>query len=348
MGTGMRALAKTKQGRGLELVEVPTPTPGPGEILVRVEAASICGTDLHIYRWDAWAQGRIRPPLITGHEFSGVVEAVGPGVKKPQVGDHVSLESHVVCHTCPACRVGNAHVCLNTEILGVDRNGGFAEYAVVPAENAWVNPKGLPFEVGAVLEPFGNAVHTVFAGSGVSGKSVLITGAGPIGLMATLVARSSGAGPILVTDVNPYRLDFARRLGADRGINPLEEDPVEVVRGMTGGGVEVLLEFSGNEQAIHQGLSALLPGGEARILGIPSDPIRFDLAGELVMRGVTLFGIAGRRLWRTWIEGTALVYSGRVDLTPLITHRFPMSRYQEAFELLASGRAVKVILDPRA
>ena len=311
----MRALAKLAPEEGLTLVDRPVPEPGPGEILVRVEAASICGTDLHIWKWDAWARGRIRPPLVTGHEFSGVVEAV----------------DHGVCHACPACRTGNYHVCLNTKILGVDRDGGFAEYVVVPAENAWVNPKDLPFEVAAILEPFGNAVHTVYAGSGVSGKSVLITGAGPIGLMAAMVARASGAGPILVSDPNPYRLAFARPY-ADRLVNPLEEDLLEVVRRVTGSGVEVLLEFSGNEAAIHQGLMALIPGGEARILGIPSDPIRFDLAGELVMRGITAFGIAGRRLWQTWMQGTALVYSGRVDLSPL----------------LASGQAVKVILDPKA
>lgn len=343
----MRALAKLAPEEGLTLVDRPVPEPGPGEILVRVEAASICGTDLHIWKWDAWARGRIRPPLVTGHEFSGVVEAVGPGVRRPQVGDHVSLESHIVCHACPACRTGNYHVCLNTQILGVDRDGGFAEYVVVPAENAWVNPKDLPFEVAAILEPFGNAVHTVYAGSGVSGKSVLITGAGPIGLMAAMVVRASGAGPILVSDPNPYRLAFARPY-ADRLVNPLEEDLLEVVRRVTGSGVEVLLEFSGNEAAIHQGLMALIPWGEARILGIPSDPIRFDLAGELVMRGITAFGIAGRRLWQTWMQGTALVYSGRVDLSPLLTHRLPLSRYREAFGLLASGQAVKVILDPKA
>lgn len=343
----MRALAKRERSPGLTLVERPVPEPGPGEILVRVEAASICGTDLHIWRWDAWAQGRIRPPLVLGHEFSGVVEAVGPGVKRPKMGDRVSLESHVVCHTCPACRVGHYHVCLNTEILGVDRDGGFAEYVVVPAENAWVHPEGFPFEVAAILEPFGNAVHTVYTGSGVSGKSVLVTGAGPIGLMAAMVARASGAGPILVSDPNPYRLGFARPY-ADRLVNPLEEDLLEVVRRVTGSGVEVLLEFSGNETAIHQGLKALIPGGEARILGIPSDPIRFDLAGELVMRGVTAYGIAGRRLWQTWMQGTALVYSGRVDLTPLITHRLPLSRYQEAFTLLEKGQGVKIILDPKA
>ncbi len=343
----MRALAKLKAGPGLVLVDRPEPAPGPGEVLVRVQAASICGTDLHIWNWDAWAQGRVRPPLVLGHEFAGVVEAVGPGVRRPKVGDRVSLESHVVCHTCPACRTGNHHVCLNTEILGVDRDGGFAPYALVPAENAWVHPVDLPFEVAAILEPFGNAVHTVYAGSGVSGRSVLITGAGPIGLMAAMVARASGAGPILVSDPNPYRLGFARPY-ADRLINPLEEDLLEVVRRVTGSGVEVLLEFSGNETAIHQGLKALIPGGEARILGIPSDPIRFDLAGELVMRGITAYGIAGRRLWQTWMQGTALVYSGRVDLTPLITHRFPMTRYEEAFGLLRSGQAVKVILDPWA
>ena len=345
----MKALVKETPASGLSLRDVPVREPGPGEILVRVKAASICGTDLHIWRWDHWAAGRLRPPVITGHEFTGVVEAVGPGVTTPQVGDHVSLESHVVCHTCYQCRTGKGHICQNTRILGVDIDGGFAEYATVPAENAWVNPPDLPWEIAAVLEPFGNAVHTVYAGVGVEGRSVLVTGAGPIGLMAIAVARASGATLVVATDLQPYRLEFARRMGADRVVNVREEDPVEIVRELTGGqGVEVLLEFSGNERAIHQGLQALMPGGEARILGIPSDPIRFDLAGELVMRGITAVGIAGRRLYETWHQGSGLIYSGRVDLEPLVTHRFAMRDYAEAFELLERGEGVKAVLYPDA
>jgi len=343
----MKALVKETPAPGLSLRDVPVREPGPGEILVRIKAASICGTDLHIWRWDHWAAGRLRPPVITGHEFTGVVEAVGPGVSTPRVGDHVSLESHVVCHTCYQCRTGKGHICQNTRILGVDTNGGFAEYATVPAENAWVNPSDLPWEIAAVLEPFGNAVHTVYSGVGVEGKTVLVTGAGPIGLMAIAVARASGATLVVATDLQPYRLEFARRMGADRTVHVGEEDPVEVVRDLTGGqGVEVLLEFSGSEGAIHQGLQALMPGGEARILGIPSDPIRFDLAGELVMRGITAVGIAGRRLYETWYQGSGLIYSGRVDLGPLITHRFAMADYREAFELLERGEGVKAVLYP--
>ncbi|WP_456445961.1 L-threonine 3-dehydrogenase [Oceanithermus sp.] len=345
----MKALVKETPAPGLTLREVDVREPGPGEILVKIRAASICGTDLHIWRWDHWAAGRLRPPVITGHEFAGVVEAVGPGVSTPRVGDHVSLESHVVCHTCYQCRTGKGHICQNTRILGVDTNGGFAEYATVPAENAWVNPSDLPWEIAAVLEPFGNAVHTVYSGVGVEGRTVLVTGAGPIGLMAIAVARASGATLVVATDLQPYRLEFARRMGADRVVNVREEDPVEVVRDLTGGqGVEVLLEFSGNEKAIHQGLQALMPGGEARILGIPSDPIRFDLAGELVMRGITAVGIAGRRLYETWYQGSGLIYSGRVDLEPLITHRFAMAEYREAFELLERGEGVKAVLYPDA
>lgn len=345
----MKALVKETPAPGLSLRDVPVREPGPGEILVNIKAASICGTDLHIWRWDRWAAGRLRPPVITGHEFAGVVEAVGAGVDTPRVGDHVSLESHVVCHTCYQCRTGKAHICQNTRILGVDTDGGFAEYATVPAENAWVNPPELPWEVAAVLEPFGNAVHTVYSGVGVEGKTVLVTGAGPIGLMAIAVARASGATLVVATDLQPYRLEFARRMGADRAVNVAEEDPVEVVRELTGGqGVEVLLEFSGSEKAIHQGLQALMPGGEARVLGIPSDPIRFDLAGELVMRGISALGIAGRRLYQTWYQGSGLIYSGRVDLAPLITHRFALTEYQEAFELLERGEGVKAVLFPES
>ncbi len=210
-----------------------------------------------------------------------------------------------------------------------------------------MNPPDLPWEIAAVLEPFGNAVHTVYSGVGVEGKSVLITGAGPIGLMAVAVARASGATLVAVTDLQPYRLDFARKMGADRVINVAEKDPVQTIKQLTGGkGVEVLLEFSGSEKAIHQGLQALMPGGEARILGIPSDPINFDLAGELVMRGITALGIAGRRLYQTWYQGSGLIYSGRVDLQPLITHHFAMADYKEAFALLQRGVGVKAILYP--
>jgi len=341
-------LVKETPAPGLVLREVDVREPGPDEILVKIKAASICGTDLHIWRWDHWAAGRLRPPVITGHEFTGVVEAVGSGVSTPRVGDHVSLESHVICHTCYQCRTGKGHICQNTRILGVDIDGGFAEYATVPAENAWVNPPDLPWEIAAVLEPFGNAVHTVYSGIGVEGKSVLVTGAGPIGLMAIAVARSSGATLVVATDLQPYRLEFAKLMGADRVVNVSEEDPVEVVRELTGGsGVEVLLEFSGNERAIHQGLNALMPGGEARILGIPSDPIRFDLAGELVMRGITAVGIAGRRLYETWYQGSGLIYNGRVDLNPLITHHFALEDYREAFELLERGEGVKAVLYPQ-
>lgn len=341
-------MVKETPAPGLVLREVDVREPGPDEILVKIKAASICGTDLHIWRWDHWAAGRLRPPVITGHEFTGVVEAVGSGVSTPRVGDHVSLESHVICHTCYQCRTGKGHICQNTRILGVDIDGGFAEYATVPAENAWVNPPDLPWEIAAVLEPFGNAVHTVYSGIGVEGKSVLVTGAGPIGLMAIAVARSSGATLVVATDLQPYRLEFAKLMGADRVVNVSEEDPVEVVRELTGGsGVEVLLEFSGNERAIHQGLNALMPGGEARILGIPSDPIRFDLAGELVMRGITAVGIAGRRLYETWYQGSGLIYNGRVDLNPLITHHFALEDYREAFELLERGEGVKAVLYPQ-
>lgn len=344
----MHALFKERPEPGLILREIGLPGhPGPGEVGVEVMATSICGTDLHIYNWDHWAQGRLRPPLIAGHEFTGVVKAVGEGVSRVSVADHVSFESHVVCHDCYQCRTGKSHICQNTRIMGVDRDGGFAEHVVVPAENAWVNPKSLSFEEAAILEPFGNAVHTVYSGVGVSGRSVLITGVGPIGMMAVAVARASGAGPLIVADVNPYRLSFAKKLGADRAVNVLEEDLVAVVRDMTKGiGAEVLLEFSGAEQAIHQGLSSLAAGGEARVLGIPSDPISFDLAGELVMRGITAVGIAGRRLYETWYQGTGLVSSGRVDLKQLITHTFPMTRFSEAFTLLREGRAVKVVLYP--
>lgn len=343
----MKALVKARPEPGAAILQLDTPQPGSGEALIRVGAATICGTDVHIYQWDGWAQRRIKPPLMFGHEFSGEVVEVGHGVKRVKVGDHVSAETHLVCDQCYQCRTGNAHVCRNVKIIGIDVPGAFGEYAVLPAANAWVNDPGMPWELASIQEPFGNAVHTVLAGPGVAARDVLVTGCGPIGLMSIAVARAAGASRIFATDINRFRLDLAGRMGADRVIDVSGEDPVEIVRQETRGkGVDVLLEISGNAGAIHQGLAALREGGHASLLGLPAKPIEFDLSREIVMRGIQVYGIAGRRMWETWYQVRALLDSGRVDLSPLFTHRFALEQYKDAFDAMIKGDSAKVALIP--
>lgn len=343
----MKALVKAGPEPGAAIEDLATPTPGPGEVLIRVGAATICGTDVHIYQWDGWAEKRIKPPLVFGHEFSGEVVEIGRGVESVKVGDHVSAETHVVCNQCYQCRSGNAHVCPNTKIIGIDIPGAFGQYAVLPAANAWINDPSMPWELASIQEPLGNAVQTVLAGPGVAARDVLVTGCGPIGLMSIAVARAAGASQILATDLNRFRLDLASRMGADRVIDVSKEDPVEIVMQSTKGkGVDVLLEISGSPSAIHQGLAALREGGHASLLGLPAQPVEFDLSREIVMRGIVVYGISGRRMWETWYQVSALLSSGRIDLRPLFTHRFALDRYQEAFEAMIHGASAKVALIP--
>lgn len=343
---GMKAVVKTAPGPGAELRELHVPRPGPGEILVKVRAASICGTDYHIYRWDPWSAGRVRPPLVLGHEFCGEVAELGPGVGTLSVGDYVSAESHVVCGTCLQCLTGQAHVCRNTRILGVDRDGCFAEYVVIPAANAWRNPPGLPADVASMQEPLGNAVHTALHFPLVA-RTVAVVGCGPIGLAAVGIARAAGAARVLAAEVNPYRQALAARMGAHRVIDPSREDLAEALLAETGGlGVDVLLEMSGHPDAIRAGLRGTRSGGEVALLGLPSAPLELDLGGEVVMRGLTLQGITGRRLWQTWYQMRALLDSGVLDVTPVITHRLPLEEFRLGMELMARGECGKVVLYP--
>lgn len=341
----MWAVVKHAAGPGAELREVPVPEPGPGEVLVEVLATSICGTDYHIYRWDRWAAGRVRPPLIMGHEFAGRIVALGEGVGDHAVGEHVSVETHVTCQQCVQCSTGRAHVCRRTAIIGVDRDGSFARYVAVPAVNVWGVDEDLTPEIASIHEPLGNAVHTALA-QDLVGRSVLVVGAGPIGLMAIPVARKAGARTVYAVDVVPYRLELARRLGATVAINAAESDPVTELERLTGGeGVDVMLEMSGNARAIEQGLTALAPGGEAALLGLPPAPITVEWSNQIVLKGITLRGIAGRRLWATWHQTRNLLKAG-LDLGPLITHRLPLHRFAEGMELMGSGRCGKVVLLP--
>ncbi|NWG20102.1 MAG: L-threonine 3-dehydrogenase [Chloroflexi bacterium] len=342
----MLALVKPSAAPGAHLERVPVPTPGAHEVLVRVRCATVCGTDLHIYRWDAWAAGRMRPPLIFGHELSGEVIAIGAAVTGIQVGDYVSAESHIVCGQCYPCRTGDNHVCRNVRILGVDYPGCFAQYITLPAANIWQNDPALPPAIAAAQEPFGNAVHTAFA-TCLTAKRVLITGCGPIGLFAVAIAASAGAERIFATDLQPHRLEMAHRMGATDPLDAGSDVTGAILRATGGDGVDVLLEMSGSPQAIDQGFTALRPGGFAALLGLPERPLpSFDLTNEVVFKGATVYGVFGRRLWQTWYQTRSLLQSGKVDIAPVISHHMPLEAYEHGFQLMMRGEADKVAFYP--
>ncbi|MCB0076618.1 MAG: L-threonine 3-dehydrogenase [Anaerolineales bacterium] len=347
MAETMKALAKTEAEVGLSLIEVPIPTVGPTDVLIRVTASSICGTDVHVYNWDAWSQSRIHPTVVLGHEFAGEVVDVGREVKSATVGDFVSAEGHIVDHNCGACRAGMPHLCANVRVIGIDRDGAFAEYVAVPASNVWHNPPELTPEIASLQDPFGNAVYTATAFD-LAGKRVLITGVGPIGLMTIPVAKVMGAQQIIVTDVNEKKLELAAQLGADARINPLKEDVVSAVRDLTGDGADVLLEMSGAPAAINSGLAALRPGAEAAVLGVAGKPFEIDWSGAIVFKGVTIKAIYGRRIWDTWHRMKGLLSTGAVDLSGLITHKMALADFEQGFALMQSRDEVvgKVVLYP--
>lgn len=341
----MNALVKPRPAPGFTLAEVPVPEVGPSDVLIRVEKAGLCGTDHHIYAWDAWAQHRVKPPVVVGHEFMGKVAAVGEAVRSVRVGERVSAEGHVADLTCLLCRTGNAHICEHVRIVGVDRDGAFAEYVAIPEYNVWRLDPAIPDEWAAIFDPVGNAVHTVMA-AGVSVESVVVSGVGSIGLIAIQVARAAGALSVYAIDVNPARLELAKRLGADAAFLPTHADLAGEIRRLTGGdGAGVLLEMSGSGVAIDLGLTLLRNGGTAALLGIPADPITLDLAERVIFKGTKLLGINGRRMFETWYQAEALLKSGRVDLTPIVTHVLPYTEFDRAFELMEKGEAVKIVLD---
>ncbi len=346
MAEMMKAVVKTGPHPGLEYCEVPVPQIGHRDILVKTRATSICGTDLHIFNWDPWAAGRLKPPLIVGHEFCGDVVEIGRDVTSVKVGDFISAESHIVCNVCDLCRTGNAHICRNVRIIGVDRDGTFAEYVAIPAENAWLNPPEMPPEIAALQENFGNAVHTALA-TPVIARKVLVTGCGPVGLMTIEVAEAAGARSIYASDISDYRLTLAKKLGVDLAVNPSRDDLKKLVLDATNGeGVDVLLEMSGAPSAIRDGFQLLKAGGHAVLLGLPPRPFEFDLANQVIMKGITLHGIAGRKLWETWYTMRGLQRGNAVDLSPIITHRFKLDEFEKAFAAMASGDSGKVVMIP--
>ncbi|MEW6045607.1 MAG: L-threonine 3-dehydrogenase [Bacillota bacterium] len=341
---GMIALTKTDPRPGLTLTRVAVPEPGPGQVRARVKLAGICGTDGHIYAWDRWAASRIRPPLVIGHEWMGVVDAVGPGVQGIRPGNRVTAEMHFYCGECRPCRTGQPHLCDNLRIGGVDTDGAFAPYVVVPARNVWKLDAAIPDEVAAMMDPLGNAVHAAMEFS-LTGATVAITGAGPIGLAAVAIARRAGATAVFVTETSATRRRLAQQLGADLVLDPCEEHPVARVLEATGGeGVDVLLEMAGHPEAIRQGLQMVRPGGSVAQLGLPSEPVHLDLGELVVLKGLTVRGIHGRKIFQTWHQLTELLRGG-LDVRPIITHRFGLTEFGQAFELLKEAQCGKIILE---
>ena len=346
IGAGtMRALAKMRAGPGAELIERPTPTPGSGEVLLRMDAASICGTDLHLFTWDDWAAENLEPPRVLGHELAGTVIATGSGVTRVREGDLVGVESHLFDWTCAQCRRGDMHLCRNLRVIGVHVDGGFAEQFVIPEANA-IESNGLDPAVVALQEPMGNAVHAAFA-SPIEGRSVLVTGCGPIGLCAVGIAKAAGASLVIATDTEAFRLELARTMGADLVLDAADPATEESIGNATGGdGVDVVLEMSGAPPALDQALRLITRGGRMSLLGIFSGAVPIELSERVIMQGIRLHGIFGRRIYDTWERTQALLRSGSLDVSPIITHRLKLADWQTGFDLIASRNAGKVVLVP--
>ncbi|MGA7272941.1 MAG: L-threonine 3-dehydrogenase [Acidimicrobiia bacterium] len=339
----MRALVKARPEPGLWLDDVPVPEIGPDDVLIRIKKTSICGTDLHILSWDPWAAQTIPVPMVVGHEFTGVIEALGTNVEGLAVGERVSGEGHITCGHCRNCRGGRREFCHNHRSVGVSRPGAFAEYLSLPASNVFPVPDHISDDVAAVLDPLGNATHTALAFD-VVGEDVLITGAGPIGIMSAAIVRHIGARFIVITDVNQYRLDLAARMGVDRALDVTQHSPVEAMTGLgMTEGFDVGLEMSGNESAFNQLLEVMNHGGRVAVLGIPTGDVKLEMS-EVIFKGLTMRGIYGRRIFETWYKMSAMLQSG-LDVEPVITHRFGAEDYQKAFDLVGSGQSGKVLLE---
>jgi threonine 3-dehydrogenase len=344
----MRAVVKTTPGPGLIFTEAPDPRPAPSEAVIRVKATSLCGTDLHIYNWDEWAHSRIQPPRIIGHEMCGEVVEIGSDVTLVKIGDYVAAESHLTCGICFQCRTGQAHVCKNYRILGVDRDGSFAEYVVLPENVLWKTAADIPPELASVQEPLGNAVDAALV-EDLTGHTVLITGCGPTGLFAAAVARIAGAARIIATDTSQYRLSIAQKLGVDHVLNAGDATAAPLAAAIhditAGEGVDASLEMSGHPAALHLAFRSVKNGGRVTLFGIPSEPVRCDLANDIIFKGIRVYGITGRRLFSTWYRLAGLFKAG-LDVRPVITHTLALKDFVKGFELIRSGQCGKVVLFP--
>lgn len=339
----MKALVKPSAAPGLVLTDVPVPTIRDDEVLIRVRRAGVCGTDVHIYEWDAWAQSRCRAPFVVGHEFAGDVVEVGKLVESVAVGDRVTAEGHIVDERSIFSRTGNAHVDPSTRIIGVDRDGCFAEYIAMPATNVWHLDDAVSYDIGGIHDPMGNAFHTALTAT-IPGAVVLITGCGPIGAFAVGICKAAGAARIIATDVNPRRLELARTMGAHEAVHP--DQAAAAVHACTDGfGADVVLEMSGVPAAVHQAFALARPGGRVNMLGIPSRTIDIDFASEIIFKGLTIYGVVGRRMYDTWHQMTRFLRAGTFDPTPVITHRLPLEHVDEAMRLIKSGDAGKIIFE---
>ena len=339
----MRALVKSKSEPGIWLEDIDKPVPGHNDVLIRVHRTAICGTDIHIYNWDEWASETIPVPLAVGHEFYGEIVECGSEVRGYQVGDRVSAEGHITCGVCRNCRAGRRHLCMNTVGVGVNRAGAFADYIAVPAFNVFKLPDAISDEMASILDPLGNATHTALSFDLV-GEDVLITGAGPIGVMAVAIAKFAGARHVVITDVNDYRLELARKMGATVALN-VTRDSVDGTMKALGmeEGFDVGLEMSGNPSAFREMLQSMHHGGKIALLGIPPKDTSIDW-NQIIFKGLVIKGIYGREMFETWYKMSSMLQSGLM-IEPIITHRFPLDDYQQAFELMASGQTGKVILD---
>ena len=339
----MKALAKTKAEPGIWMIEAPVPEVGYNDVLIKIHRTSICGTDLHIYQWDEWAQKTVPVPMITGHEYSGEIVELGQGVEGFAVGDRVSGEGHVTCGYCRNCRAGLRHLCRNSIGVGVNRQGAFAEYMTLPAYNLFQLPDEVSYDLAAIFDPFGNAVHTALAFDLV-GEDVLITGAGPIGIMAAAVARHVGARHVVITDINDERLDIARGMGVTRGVNVARESLSDVMAELDmSEGFDVALEMSGVASAINEMLEAINHGGKVAMLGIPPGEMPIDWS-RVIFKGLTIRGIYGREMFETWYKMASLIQSG-LNLEPIITHHFAADDFEKAFALMEAGSSGKVVLN---
>lgn len=340
----MRAIVKAAPGPGLVVRDVPKPRCGPSDVLIRVHHAGVCGTDLHIADWDEWAAGRIKPPLVLGHEFAGEIVETGSAVGSAlEPGQLVTAEGHIVCGRCRPCRTGNGHICRRTSIIGVDQDGAFAEYHAMPATNV-VRLDGIATEIGAVMDPMGNAFHAVLTAE-VADAVVLVLGCGPIGCFAVGVARAAGARAVVAVDVKPKRLALARAMGAARALHAAQDDVDAAVMELTGGeGADVVCEMSGAAHALHAALRLVRNGGRVQLLGIPRDAVPINLSAEIIFKGITIYGVIGRKMYETWHQMQRFLTSGRFDPRPVITHRFPLERIEDALAAIRDGDAGKVIL----
>ena len=339
----MKSLVKAKAEKGIWLQDTPEPEVGHNDLLIKIRKTAICGTDMHIYNWDEWSQKTIPVPMVVGHEYVGEVVGMGQEVKGFKVGDRVSGEGHITCGHCRNCRAGRVHLCRNTEGVGVNRPGAFAEYLVIPAFNAFKIPDNISDDLASIFDPFGNAVHTALSFDLV-GEDVLITGAGPIGIMAAAVAKHVGARHVVVTDINPYRLELAKKMGATRAVDVSKEDLKDVMNelGMTEG-FDVGLELSGVPAAFRDMLNKMNHGGKIAMLGIPPQDVAIDW-NQVISKGLVIKGIYGREMFETWYKMASLLQSG-LDLSPIITHTFSIDDFQKGFDTMGSGHSGKVILD---